>query len=680
MARRRPCKLELLPDVLRMMYLLLALLTVFPPAAAAVELLKAPVHLRSGSEREWLEFPETTHGPTLRHEFKSEVNAREHALIVRQRDVKSEAWTVSVNGQKLGTLLADERDMRSAFRISAGLLRAGNNTLEIAGAGARFSDDVEITAVRLVAQPLDEYLRETRVLLETEVVDEPGPVPVRITVVDAEGSLVPLSALRGSDREASRTGVIYTADGRTEIGLPAGEYEIYASRGFEYSAPSKRISLSAGDTARVSLSLRHEVRLGYVSCDPHVHTLELSGHGDASVRERVLTAAGEGLDIMVATEHNRTADYSEMVRKLGLERWVYPVRGNEVTTGLGHFNILPLPPDAVPPDARVREWAALERGLKTATGVKVIIQNHPRDLHAGYRPFDAGHHVASAGENLIGRPFFANAVEVINSGAMHSDILRPVLDWLGLLNRGYRVAAIGASDTHTVDFVPIAQARTYIDPGSNWRARPDTVFERLAAGESVVSYGLAAQLRRVPRAHGRSMSVEVEVLVPSWSLADRVTVYANGFPVSEHALEPNGVGGRKWLREIALDLPNDATLVAVATGPGVRRPFWEVRKSYQPVSKLWNPRVIGISRAVRIELGGGYRSPREYATELVSKHPVPGPELLLELGRYDPSVTVQTLSLLAEKGVTLEIPSNVAPAVRTGATAFMAEWSQRKPR
>src|SRR5688572_14558944 len=91
--------------------------------------------------------------------------------------------------------------------------------------------------------------------------------------------------------------------------------------------------------------------------------------------------------------------------------------------------------------------------VRSTEGVRVIVQNHPRDLHSNYRPFDPAHHISNIGENLQGRPFLANAMEVVNSGAMSSDPLQLVRDWLGMLTRGATVAAIGASDTHTVDFL-----------------------------------------------------------------------------------------------------------------------------------------------------------------------------------------------------------------------------------
>ena len=95
-------------------------------------------------------------------------------------------------------------------------------------------------------------------------------------------------------------------------------------------------------------------------------------------------------------------------------------------------------------------------------GQKVVVQNHPRDLHLNYRPFDPRHHLSSAGENLIERPFFANAMEVINSGAMYSDMLQLVRDWMGLLNRGLQVAAIGSSDTSVPTENVVSQAASWL--------------------------------------------------------------------------------------------------------------------------------------------------------------------------------------------------------------------------
>jgi hypothetical protein len=537
-----------------------------------------PAYLRSGAEREWAGSPQQA-APALQVNFEAAPNAREHTLVLRQRDVKSAAWKVRINNRDIGALNADERDMRQAYSIPAGVL-TGANTLDVACAGCAFSDDIELREIRIVPIPRDEWLSQSRVAVDA------GALPLRITVVDSAGVLVPLKSLGNPGREAVRTGVVYTADGSTTIGLPAGGYRIFASRGFEYSAPSKSVRLKTGDSRRIKLRLKKEVELdGYASLDTHVHTLELSGHGDATVRERIITAAGEGLDVIAVTEHNRIADYVPTLRQLGLEKHLTVIPGNEVTTAMGHFNIFPVRLDAPPPDWRTTDWTALSASLQAS----VVIQNHPRDLHSNYRPFDPAHHRSETGENLNGRPVFANAVEVINSGAMSSDILQPVLDWLGLLNAGLHVAAIGASDTHTVDFVPIGQARTYVPRTSVPR------FENFGRTPTLVSYGLVARIiSTAPHEHG--LDIDVEVLAPSWSAADHVAIYANRTLAAERR-----IAGSRWRGAITIPKQDrDAIVVAVATGPGVLQPFWEVRKPYQPTSKIWTPKVAGISNPIRV--------------------------------------------------------------------------------
>src|SRR6266851_7110575 len=150
---------------------------------------------------------------------------------------------------------------------------------------------------------------------------------------------------------ALRPGVVYTGSGQARVGIPAGDYTVYASRGFEYGIVTQRVHLANGQMARVALQLRHEVKMpGWISCDTHVHTLTYSGHGDATLEERMLSIAGEGIELPIATEHNFHADYSQAARRTGVAKWFTPVTGNEVTTAAGHFNIFPIASGARVPD------------------------------------------------------------------------------------------------------------------------------------------------------------------------------------------------------------------------------------------------------------------------------------------------------------------------------------------
>jgi hypothetical protein len=189
---------------------------------------------------------------------------------------------------------------------------------------------------------------------------------------------------------------------------------------------------------------------GYVACDTHVHTVTFSGHGDCTIAERMITLAGEGIELPIATDHNVHVDYRAHAAKAGLSEHFTPVMGNEVTTSVGHFNIFPIQASAEPPDHKSKEWSAIFDGIFGTPGVKIAILNHARDLHGGTRPFGPKLHNAVVGENLDGWPMRFNAMEVVNSGATQTDPLQLFRDWMGLLNAGRLVTPVGASDSHDV--------------------------------------------------------------------------------------------------------------------------------------------------------------------------------------------------------------------------------------
>ena len=119
-------------------------------AAAPIEILQKPLHLRTGGDtREWDSFPVTASGSSASATFQAEPNTREHTLVIRQFDVKRPTWIVRVNGRKLGVLEEDERNMVRVLPIPAGTLASGANTLEIVGDGKPPSDDIEVRKAQI---------------------------------------------------------------------------------------------------------------------------------------------------------------------------------------------------------------------------------------------------------------------------------------------------------------------------------------------------------------------------------------------------------------------------------------------------------------------------------------------------------------------------------------------------
>ena len=630
---------------------------------AAEQVLDARMHhLRSGNEREWSEFPEQAEGASLTLTFAAEPARAPYTLRLRHRDVK-QSWRLRMNDHDLGTLPTDENCMTTFWEVPAAALRSGENRLTIEGKGQP-SDDVEIGDVRLIDQPRSVALFAARLNVAVTDADTGKPLPARVTVVDEHDSLMTVGAI-SDKRLAVRPGVIYTADGQAEFGLPAGKYTVYVGRGFEYAVDSKTVSVAAGDRKDLHLAIRRELSLpGYASCDTHVHTLTYSGHGDASIDERLVTLVGEGLELPIATDHNVQIDYRPAIEASGTNGLFTPVVGNEVTTRVGHFNVFPLDPAGPVIDFRGATWKEVF-GAIGSDHRRVIVLNHPRDLHGGFRPFDPKRHISLSGEDLDGWELQANAMELVNSGALQSDPWRLVHDWLGLLNAGRRITPVGSSDSHDVARSIVAQGRTYVRCRDDEPGKIDIaeVVESFIAGRVLVSYGLVADIDvngrygpgdTVPLSAGE-LNIKVRVLGPRWSRADEVVLFVNGREARRKSIPAGDAvkGGVKYENTWTMLKPrHDVHLVVVATGPGISGLYWPTAKPYQPDSPEWKPYTLGATGAAYIDADGaaGFSTPRDYALRLVVEAAGDLNSLARRLNEFDEATVIQAAALLQQRG------------------------------
>lgn len=612
-----------------------------------------PHLLRTGAHEEWSWFAtRQPEGNQLELRFAAEASPSESTLFIQQDDVKWD-WPVALNGRPLGKLFAMEARLLNGLAIPGGLLRTGKNTLVI-GPG-RDAEDIVVEQIALDSRPRPIALAEGA--LEIVVTEGSNALPCRLTIVNEDGVLVPMTAL-SHPPPAIRPGVAYLADGRARLGLRAGKYTVYATRGFEYSLAQGRISVDAGKETRLRLSLEREVDTrGWVACDTHIHTLELSGHGDATLAERMITLAGEGIELPIATEHNRNADYAAARHRLGLSNWFTAVTGNEITTKAGHFNAFPFLTNSPAPDAQIEHWPDLMRAIRQTTNVQVVILNHPRGFHSNFIPFAPTNYDAATGENLRGFDFTFDAIELAHSGALRSDIMQVYRDWFALLNHGYRIPGVGSSDSHDVSRYIVGQGRTYIPcPDSDLgHIDVDLACRNLRAGRAVVSLGLLTRMKvngtysSGDLATGIFGDINVQVLVdgPSWIRADKLEIFANGVKVQEVKI-PDSRRVRKLDYHWTYPKPgHDVHLVAIATGPGVTGPYWAISRPYQPDSTSWTPRVIGSTNPIWVDADGDgkFTPPREYARALLVRMDHRLDRLLPALGGYDEAVAVQAAAL-----------------------------------
>jgi hypothetical protein len=540
-------------------------------------------HLGNDATPEWQEAPAEPEPAPLEIAFESRANQEEWLLEAAARDVSSE-WALELNGKSFATLKHGPDELRVArYAVPKGLIRNGRNVLSVRPV-SNPNDDILVGRVRLAEASLRQLERLGRVTVSVTDLATGKPLPARIAVADADGNLAPIYYAE-RPLTAVRPGIAYTSDGRAVLEVPAGEWQVWASRGMEWGVDSDAVAVTFGGEASIALTIGREVDTrGWIAADTHIHTLTHSGHGDASVEERLVTLAGEGVELAIATDHNHQTDYLPLQKQLGLKPWFTPVVGNEVTTDNGHMNAFPFAPEREIPPYEETDWKKLVAGIR-ARGAQVVILNHPRWPEEGKDPLTAFGFDETTGRNAAGQEFTFDCIEIVNSDCPTSPPRAILPVWFALLERGQRFTAVGSSDSHTVGVI-VGQGRTYVPSATDDPARVevDAACEAFRNGRVSVSLGMFATIAIEGRGMGdtlRARGEEVEALVrvrqPSWVAPRRLELVVNGQVAATVALDDAQPGDTANLRErrVRLTLPRAKNwIVAVASGDKVVAPFW----------------------------------------------------------------------------------------------------------
>ena len=585
-------------------------------------------HIRNAEPREWSHFPAEAEASELRLEFELE-SPDDYSLLTLQQKSTKQTWTVTLNDKEIGKLLRDHNHLEFGILIPAGILKTGSNTLVIKTTSEK-PDDILVGAIELHQSAAELTSEEhstdlakkrgfrrnipqmkTSLSLTTVDAVKNEPLPCRYTIIDADSGALVFVGAESSDNLAVREGVVYSLDGNATFRLAGSKndprsYHLHCGRGFEYGLESKTIEVNGQQgPLELNFTLTREVETpGLVACDPHLHTFEFDKHGDCTVLERLISVAGEGVELPVSTGHDKHIDYTEEGNRTGASNWFTPVAGCEVTTHLGHFNTFPITRGAPPAEHKLRPWSKIFDNIFATPGVRICILNHGRDVHRNYTPLHPDNFDSKTGTFLRGEKLRANAMELINSGAQQTDPMELVGDWFALLKSGHSIAPIGSSDSHTVNFAIAGQARTYIraDDSDVSQIDLDDAVESLLAGRAMASFGLLTTLEYDSKAEKTSLTV----LGPSWTQAETIRLFRNGEEVRSITL-PEATGkaaGVKYETNISIKDWNARKgdfLCAVATGPGISEGWWPMMPPYQPDKPEYETFVMGISEAVFIE-------------------------------------------------------------------------------
>jgi hypothetical protein len=604
------------------------------------------VHLGNDVVRDWPETTPEPQGTVLELKFDGAANAAEWTLFVDQRSIDG-VWRLKANGVEFARLKAAVELQTRAYAVPAGAFVAGANVLSFEPDDPK--DDVVIGAVRLVERSQRELYSTRPVRVRVRDAESNEALPARVSVVDAAGKLAPIY-YGESQHTAVRAGVIYVGPQGASFELAAGKYTVHATRGAEWSLATRALELGADGAGEVELELRREVDTrGFAAADTHIHTLQFSGHGDASAEERQVTLAGEGVELAIATDHNHNIDYVPFQRALGLSRYYTAVVGNEVTTKVGHFNGFPLrATDEIPPH-KLEDYVKIVDGIR-AKGAQVVILNHPRWPSHTDSPF-GNHHL----DHLLGRfdPPLAlpvDATELINAT---TEELEPTLlfrDWFALLNRGVRIFAVGSSDSHTVG-EPVGQGRTYFPSPTDDPAQldVDAACQAIKNGRTSIGMGLFATVEvdgrwrmgdtAQPARAGEPLKVALRVQAPSWIRAREVQLFVNGVEREKRAFSAaQGKPTDERFEFVLAAPPHDAWIVCVATGDAAQGLHWPQT----------NPYTLAATNPVFVDVDGdGWTSPADSARAWLSSKPSDA-ELRAKLAGADEALRVHTTWAAAE--------------------------------
>lgn len=379
--------------------------------------------------------------------------------------------------------------------------------------------------------------------------------------------------------------------GTRTFALPAGKYRLVVSRGPSWTffpptwkpssidvSTAHPVDLTAAD-ATVSAVLGKVIdHPGWISGDFHVHAVN-SPDAYAANRDRVVTFMAEGVDVLVATDHDYVTDFVPVIKDLKGEKFLATVPGEEVTTfDYGHTNLFPMKRDENDLTGGAVDWGNGEKECLTqreinaagrARGAGTVQINHPRGAQGLFSAHlldtDTGAtHSDPKTNRLPPQPgataadtklmsFDFNVMEILNgNGSDYGGISayggergRALMnDWFSFLSRGAVVGATGVSDTHIRWANAAGYWRTWVHSGasgpSDFDAQkfseainqlkivptngPFVQYTAHAVDGAGQPAGADVETGGVLAPGGSAFELVVDVQVPAWMRVDKIEI------------------------------------------------------------------------------------------------------------------------------------------------------------
>lgn len=409
-----------------------------------------------------------------------------------------------------------------------------------------------------------------------------APGVLRVRVRDPLGNPVP--ARLTLQREGQDRRIFFAVDADTFV-LPIGPWQMTTTHGFHSSVDVREVLVeAAAEPVPVEVTLEDQLPFeGLTSGEFHQHASP-SADSDVDVELRVLSNVAEGVGFMAPSEHDVLYDFGGLVNRMGLSDRIMVFLGTEVSPIYGHFGAYGLEPRPdesggggvmlpVLEDGRWRirrppELAAAAREL----GASVLQINHGRSAPSGYFThlgYETGQPFAELDQDEFTQDF--DSMEIMNESG---DFCALTADWMSLLNQGWRILAVGNSDTHSVSKPP-GWPRNYLPTraATPQGVQAGEIIDAFRQGNMTIGGGGTIDFPDGPQPGSTLVPVDGGVLIrvrlrtPTWTRLTRLVAFVNGRQILDRALVSEDSALVDLDEVIRFETPVDGHLELLAVGP-----------------------------------------------------------------------------------------------------------------